>query len=366
MVSIKEQIQEIEEEIRSTPYNKATQHHIGKLKAKLAKLQDELDKQKSKGPPSEGFGVKKSGHATVVIVGLPSVGKSTLLNAITDAESEVAPYDFTTLNVIPGVMVYKGAKIQVLDLPGLVKGAAKGKGRGKEVLSVVRSADLILLMVDVFNVNLELILDELYKGHIRLNQHPSDIVIKRKDRGGINVTSTTKLTKLSTDTISAMMREYGIINADVILRSDVTEDQVVDFMSGNRIYVPAFVVLNKIDLVGRKYLKEVQDMFMDITILPISAQKGFRIEDLKLKIFETLKLIRIYMRPQGGPIDYDEPLVIREGSNVGDVCDIIHRGFRDRFRYANIWGKSAKFSGQTVGLRHILMDEDVLTIVVSK
>jgi ribosome-interacting GTPase 1 len=163
-----------------------------------------------------------------------------------------------------------------------------------------------------------------------------------------------------------MMREYGVINADVIVRSDVTQDQLVDFLSGNRIYVPAFIILNKIDLVSKEYLQEVKDMMKNYTVLPISAEKGLGIEKMKLKIFESLKLIRIYMRPQRGSTDYDEPLVIRSGSTVGDICDIIHRGFKDRFRYANIWGNSAKFPGQTVGQRHVLVDEDVLTIVVSK
>jgi len=150
MATIEEQIKEIEAELARTQYNKKTQHHIGKLKAKLARLKDELEVRRSKGPKSEGYAVRKSGHATVALVGFPSVGKSTLLNMITNATSEVAPYQFTTLTVIPGLLEHRGAKIQFLDMPGLIKDASKGKGRGREVLSVVRSAGLILLMLDVF------------------------------------------------------------------------------------------------------------------------------------------------------------------------------------------------------------------------
>ena len=147
-----EEIRAIEDEIRNTKYNKATSQHIGRLKAKLAKMKDEavMRAMKSAGG-GEGYTVKKSGDGTIVLVGFPSVGKSTLLNRLTGAESQTGAYAFTTLTVVPGLMEYKGAKIQILDIPGLIAGAAMGKGRGKEVIAVVRTADLIVILGDVFN-----------------------------------------------------------------------------------------------------------------------------------------------------------------------------------------------------------------------
>jgi len=69
------------------------------------------------------------------------------------------------------------------------------------------------------------------------------------------------------------------------------------------------------------------------------------------------------MRPKGGDTDFAEPLIIKNGATVNDVCNKIHRNMAREFRYGLVWGKSAKFAGQKVGLDHQLVDEDILTIV---
>src|SRR5512137_2303006 len=167
MATIEEQIKALEEEIFNTQKNKATEHHLGKIKAKIAKLKAQQELQKIKGGGGgRRYYIKKSGDATVALVGFPSTGKSSLLNLLTAANSAVAEYHFTTLEVIPGVMEYKSAKIQILDMPGLIKGAARGKGRGREVITAARAADLIILLGDVFNYNLEVIERELYNAAI--------------------------------------------------------------------------------------------------------------------------------------------------------------------------------------------------------
>ncbi len=113
--------------ISRTQKNKATEYHLGLLKARLARYRAQLlEGPKSKGGPGEGFDVTKAGDARVAMIGFPSVGKSTLLTMLTDTESATAAYEFTTLTCIPGVVKYKGARIQLLDLPGIIEGAAQG------------------------------------------------------------------------------------------------------------------------------------------------------------------------------------------------------------------------------------------------
>jgi len=192
-ISTRDRIKELEKELSTTKYNKKTQHAIGLLKAKIARLKEKQEARKKSGPAFDGYNVKKSGDATVIILGFPSVGKSTLLNALTNAKSQIAAYEFTTLNVIPGVMKYNSAKIQVLDVPGIVHGAASGKGRGKEVLSVLRNADLVIIILDVFHPKYRKVLEkEAYEAGLRLNQHLPDVKIKKTAKGGIDIGATVR------------------------------------------------------------------------------------------------------------------------------------------------------------------------------
>lgn len=366
--SIKEQIKAIEEEILNTQKNKATEHHIGKLKAKIARLKEEAEKKKSIQTKGKGFSIKKSGDATVGIIGFPNVGKSTLLNRITGASSKVGDYNFTTLEAIPGIMKYKGADIQLLDLPGFIKGASAGKGRGREILSAARNVDLLLLMIDIQHLDhLNIIEKELYGAGLRLNQKKPDVVVSKKNQGGISVHSTATLNKLNENLIKSIASEF-VINADITVREDINEDQLIDYFSHNRAYIPAVVALNKIDLADKEILKKnVQELQKRWTfIATISAEKNKGLDVFKEKIFNYLKLIRVYMKPVGKKIDFDDPLILREGNTVEDACKKLHRDFKKKFRYASVSGPSAKHDVQKVGLRHVLKDEDILTIVIWK
>ena len=198
-MGVPEKIKAIEDEIGRTQLNKATEHHIGLLKAKIAKLKREQEaiQIKKSSKKSDGFSVRRTGDATVVFIGLPSVGKSTLLNKLTGSRSTVGAFQFTTLTVVPGIMKHRGAQIQLLDLPGIIKGASSGKGLGKRVLSVARSADLVLLVLDVFHPNDEKVLiKELDNIGIKLNQKPPNIIIEKSSSGGISIVKQVKMTKI--------------------------------------------------------------------------------------------------------------------------------------------------------------------------
>lgn len=364
-MGIPEKIKAIQDEMARTQINKATEHHLGLLKAKIAKLKREQEENvvKKGGAKVDGFDVRRTGDATVVFIGLPSVGKSTLLNKLTGAQSAVGAFQFTTLTVVPGMLDYRGAKIQILDLPGIIKGASTGKGLGKRILSVARSADLVLLVLDVFQpYHEDVLVNELGNIGIRLNTLPPNITIEKSSMGGIAIAQQVKLTKISEQHLKDLLHIYGIISARVVIREDVTSEQVADHIAGNISYSKAITILNKIDLVDKEFLEDLKTKIKS-EVIEVSANSDINIELLKEKIYEKLKFIRIYMRPKGGETDFKEPLIAREGDTVEDICNKLHRNMKKQFRYGMVWGKSVKFGGQRVGLDHILFDEDVLTII---
>jgi len=361
-----QRIADIEKELEITQKNKATMSHICLLKARLAKLKREIIDQAAKaagGGSGEGFDVNKTGDARVGLIGFPSVGKSTLLTKMTGVFSKIAAYEFTTLTCIPGIIRYKGAKIQLLDLPGIIEGAKDGKGRGKQVIGVARTCSLILIVIDATKplVHKRIVERELEGYGIRLNKKPAQIQIKRKDKGGIGINSSMPLTKLDDETIKAICHEYKLANVDVVFNEDADEDELIDAIEGNRVYIPCLYALNKIDAITIEEL----DLFDKVPhYIPICAEKEWNLDELLERIWKYLDLIRIYTKPKGKLPDYNAPVVIQRGKRtIENFCMKIHKALVKEFKQAVVWGKSVKHMAQKVGLTHVLEDEDIVQIL---
>lgn len=361
-----QKIKDIEDEMAKTQKNKATMGHLGMLKAKLAKLRRELLEPgtgSGGGGKGEGFDVNKVGDARVGLVGFPSVGKSTLLNKLTGTFSEVAAYEFTTLTCVPGVVRYRGAKIQLLDLPGIIEGAKDGKGRGRQVISTARTCNVILIVLDCLKPisHKRLIEHELEGFGIRLNKKPPQITFRKKDKGGISLTTTVSNPKLDVDAVKAVCSEYRIHNADVHMREDCDIDELVDVIEGSRIYIPAIYVINKIDQIT---LEELEVMSRLPHYCPVCAYQEWNLDGLVEMIWDYLDLLRIYTKPKGKLPDYNEPVVLpRTHCSIEDFANRIHKTIMKQFKYGLVWGTSVKHRPQKVGKDHILQDEDIVQIV---
>ena len=198
---------------------------------------------------------------------------------------------------------YRGARIQVLDLPGIIKGASSGKGLGKRILSVARTADLVLLILDVFQPHHEdVLINELGNIGIRLNQLPPNITIEKASMGGIAVAQQVKLTKITEGHLKDILHLYGVVSARVVTREDVTSEQLADHMAGNVSYSKAITVLNKIDLVDSEFLQDLRQRRSGESrtqAVEVSANAEVNIDALKQQIYEKLRFHQDIHAPEG-------------------------------------------------------------------
>lgn len=360
-----DKIKDLEKEMERTQKNKATEHHFGLMKARLAKMRSMLlEPPKKTGDKGDGFDVMKHGHARIAMLGFPSVGKSTILNAFTETESEVNERDFTTLTCVPGMLYYNNCKIQLLDLPGIIEGASEGKGKGRQVIACAKSSDLILIILDAgkYEDQREKILKELELVGIRLNKEKPNIILKGTAGGGVQLSSLYKLTKVTQEEVRMVCHEYKLSNCQVTFKDDYDIDDLIDTLEGNRRYIRGLFVYNKIDMITMEdvdYLAHLPDSVV------LSANKGYGNQFFLAQIWEYLGLVRIYTKKKGEHPDFKEPVVLRKskgGFSVRTACNSIHRELINNFKEAIVWGRSVKYSPQKVGLSHILQDEDVIQI----
>ena len=379
MVNLEERITELRERLRQTDPNKHTMKSICQLKAQIAKLErqrmDRIFEGIGKASAAQGFDVKKAGDSNVAIIGFPSVGKSTLLNKVTNAKSKVAAYEFTTLDAIPGLMEHKHARIMIIDLPGIIKDASKGKGFGRRILAVAKTSNLILIMLDIWNMpylQYKIILDELYNIGIRLDRFPPLISISYLKSGGLSLASTVPLTGLTLEMARGICKEFKIVNALIVAHQDITPDDLIDRLNGNCVYISSLVVCNKMDIATpaqEKFLDELEREGRNI--IRISAETGMNLDLLQDEIFRKLDLIRIYLKPKGSKADLIEPLVVPRDSDVRYVAGKIHRDFVEGFRYAFVQHATKQETDVLptvehrkwkVGLGYTLQDFDVVQI----
>jgi len=369
-MGILDKIKDIEDEMARTQKNKATEGHLGLLKARLAKLRAQLLEGGGGGGSAEGFDVARSGDGRVALIGFPSVGKSSLLSALTETKSEAAAYEFTTLTCIPGNIMYNGTKIQLLDLPGIIEGAAHGRGRGREVIAVARSADLVIIVLDagkeLLNNHRAILEGELETVGIRLNKNPPNISFVKKTTGGVKFNATVPLHQFGDDpahTVSRILHEYRIHNCEVLIREECTPDDLIDVILGNRKYVKCLYVYNKIDTVT---MEDVDHLARLPNSIVISVHLNLNLDELLRRMWEYLGLTRIYTKKRGQPPDLQDPIILssaRKGLTVQAAGEEISRDFLKAFNYALVWGRSTRHDPQRVGLQHQLCDEDVIQIV---
>ncbi|MEA1994078.1 MAG: GTPase [Euryarchaeota archaeon] len=359
-----EKISALEKMYSTIPKHKGTEKMRLHIKKRLSKYKEKLEKTnatKKGGGPS--FSVKKEGAAQVSLVGLPNTGKSSILNVLTHANSDVADYPLTTTLPNPGMMKYKDIQIQIVDMPPMIKGVSMGKGFGFQLMGAMRSTDCLVMVVDLSKdpvKEMKTILYELYRSGFRINKKKAEIEIKKYSSGGLEIRGKKYVPDVSE--VKKMLVEHRISNAMVIVKEKIDLEEFLDFLDKNLVYIKAFVVGNKGDLKeSKKNLEKFKKNYSKFEIIPVSAEKEIGIDKLREKIYEKVDLIRVFTKSPGDDPDYP-PIAMKKGTIVMEVAKEVHKQFYRNFRYAKIWGDSVKYDGQQAGADHKVEDGDIVEI----
>jgi ribosome-interacting GTPase 1 len=280
--TIEDKIAALEEVIRAAPKHKSSENLMANLRVRMAKLKakQEKDRGKKKG---RSQGVKREGDSQVTIIGFTNSGKSSLLSSLTEAKPKISDVPFNTLVPEIGALHLDGIIVQLVELPARLD--------DKEMLSIVKTSDLVLVLVTSLN---ELI-------------------------------------------------------------------EIASILKSNNVQTKKIVVLNKIDVLSEQEISK----FKAVNPVMISAKNKTGLDELRQKIFENINLIRIYTK-EPGKKPSERPIILKKEDSIRDLGEKIRKDFPERIISAKIWGSSAKFPGQTVGIEHVLHDKDIVELYLKK
>jgi len=301
-----EKITALEEMQATIPRHKGTEKMQAELKRRLSKLRTEQARR----PVSRAgiiHRVEKEGAGQVALVGPPNSGKSLLVRRLTHATPEVADYPFTTRAPLPGMLQFEDVQIQLVDLPPV-----HPEFHESWLYQVIREADRALLVVDLSDPDLledlETTLAQLANAKVQLGEGEAP-------------------------NIPGWLSKKTLLVANKLDASGAPDDlEILKELYGNR-----------------------------FRILPVSAETGEGLEQLRSEVFELLEVIRVYTKAPGKKLERSAPYVLKRGSHLMDLAGRVHHDFLSQLKYARVWGHG-RFEGQMVNRDYILADKDVVEL----
>jgi len=265
------------------------------------------------------------------------------------------------------MLPYQDIQFQLVEIPPIVEGSSEGRSEGFMNLSQVRNSDGVIIMVDLTDDpagNYLMIHEELDNSRILTTKPPGEVEIQKRGHGrDIQFIWEGELVDCTNEEVVALLNEYKIRSALVRIRGRVTLDVIEDAIFGNAVYRPTFVIANKSDIGGDPgTLEQLRQSADPLEVLVISAKNDNGLGSvIGEKLFKSLDITRVYTKEPGRE-PAKEPIVVKGSITVGELARIIHNDFYKRFKYARIWGPSAKFPNEKVGLDRELSDNTIIQL----
>jgi ribosome-interacting GTPase 1 len=292
----------LEEMLATIPKHKGTEKMQADLKRRLARLRQEEETHTAR--HGHAIKVEPEGAAQIVLLGPPNCGKSSLLAVLTHAEPPIADFPFTTTRPQPGMMVFEDVQIQLVDLPPVT-----AQHMDPWLPGLVRGADAALLLVDPTSTEL-----------------PEDVEVVR-------------------DRLAAT---HAPLVGELPEDADPRDNPL-----------PTLMVFTKVDRAREEDIKVLEEMYgSQYGLLRISVATHAGLEALKVAVWRYLRMIRVYSKPPGKPVDRQAPFVLPQGYTVEDLAERVHREVAEKLRFARVWG--GKLEGQRVARDFELRDRDVV------
>lgn len=305
--TIPEKIKALEEMLTIMPKHKGTDRLHGELRKKLAKLRNELEQKKRKvAKRAFTYSVEKEGAGQVILVGPPNVGKSQIINIATNASPEVAEYPFTTRRPTPGMLNFENIQIQLVDTPPLSADFME-----PWLLDIIRRGDLIMLVAD-------------------LSEDP--------------------LTQVE-ETITLLQSfKIRLTRNESVFREGIT-------------YKKAVIVGNKQDLPkSKEHFQILRELLEErLPMVAISAKNGHNLDELKIRLYEGLNILRVYTKTPGKNPDLNTPFILENGSTIQDLAGYIHKDFLQKLKYARVWSHKG-LKGLMVQRDYVLQEGDIVEL----
>ena len=299
-----EKIERLEDMISLLPKHKGTDHLYADLKRRMSTLKRQLEVSEKKTRRGSDVEFTREGAAQVILLGPPNSGKSSILKILSNAHPDIGNYPFSTVRMQPGMIPYEDIQIQMVDTPPVTADFMP-----RHLLSLVRKADAVLLVVDL---SIDSLLDDI-------------------------------------DAVFNAFTERHVR----FVRERIT---------GDKDSILCQVIANKIDApeAGER-LELLQQMLNGkLDIVPISCVNEERVLEIPKMIFQWLKVVRIYTKAPGEKVDRDRPYTVFSGQSVGDICELIHKDFSEKLRFARLWRQ--KGAPITVSRNELVQDGDILEL----
>ena len=359
-----EKILALQEMQRTAPTHKGGEKLRKEISKKMLALKKQMiknrEQQKKASSSGAGMNVKKDGIGQVILAGFANSGKSTILNKLAKTDVEVAPYPFTTTKPEIGMTPYKGAGIQVVELPALMGGSSEGKASGTQLLSIIRNSDEVVFVLNGKNAihEFKTLMKEVENVNMKFNQEKPKIKIERSSFKGITI-SGKQFLKVKQDELIDFLKSIGFHHASVILSEDTTLEKVAQSMNDTLVYKKGFFIIN--EFFGKPTQGELQKIKKVAEVVEVNSLDEKEIDKIKEMMFERLGKILIYTKRPGGKVDREQPLIVETGTKVEDVPKHLHKDFASTLKFVKVWG-SAKYAGQRVSRDYELKNLDIIEI----